>query len=278
MSNADLTGLIGHPVSHSWSPLLWNALYRSRAMHHLYVAIDLEPHDLGRFVLISRSSLLGFNVTAPYKRSVMEHLDSIDREAARIGSVNVVVARDHGLVGGNTDYSGFGNLLESHEFDLHSTRICIRGTGGSFRSVYAYIADHFGGVDISVISRTPGNFTAKDPLFANGPLPVFLDYYAAKDAKFDFLINCSPLGMLDERQLPFPIETLQNAEAGIDLIYNPAKTPFVKCMESLGKACANGLAMFAGQARESFERIHGFDPGKEAVDRILSGIDGGGSR
>ena len=183
-------------------------------MHHLYVAIDLEPHDLGRFVSISRSSLLGFNVTSPYKRSIMEHLDSIDRGAARIGSVNIVVARDHRLVGGNTDYYGFGDLLETNGFDLHSTRVCIRGTGGSFRSVYAYIADHFTGVNISVISRTPGNFSAKDPLFAGEPHPVFIDYSTAKEERFDFLINCSPLGMLDERQLPFPIETLQNRKQG----------------------------------------------------------------
>ncbi len=245
-------------------------------MQNLYFAVDLEPADLGKFLSISRTSFLGFNVTAPYKRSVMAYLDSVDRDASRIGAVNLVLSHDGKLVGGNTDYSGFGHLLKSSGLKMESSRICIRGTGGAFRSVYAYITDNFSDSEISVISRSPDKLSRNDPLFRSGSAPEVLDLARARTLKFDILINCSPIGMLHEQgELPFPPEAIQKARAGIDLIYNPQKTPFLAQFDRQGKPHASGLSMFSGQAYESFRRLHGVDPGLKAVDEIIAGIAGG---
>src|SRR6266508_1192135 len=83
-----LAGILGdHPSTYSRSPVLWNTAFERLGLDARYVPLDVEASDLERFVhgLRRCESLLGINVTAPYKQHILPYLDELDPMAAAIG-------------------------------------------------------------------------------------------------------------------------------------------------------------------------------------------------
>ena len=82
-------GLIGNPLGHSWSPeihaILGDYDYTLWPMEEDAVAPFLQARDFD-----------AINVTIPYKKTVMPHLDRIADDARRIGSVNTIVKEADG--------------------------------------------------------------------------------------------------------------------------------------------------------------------------------------
>ena len=94
-------GLIGEKLGHSYSPEIHALLG-----NYEYKLYPMPREAVGDFV--QNGGLSGFNVTIPYKETVMPFLDRISPEARRIGSVNTVVRESDGSTSVyNTDYFGF---------------------------------------------------------------------------------------------------------------------------------------------------------------------------
>ena len=69
----------------------------------------MPPDRLEAFVQALRESpgLLGFNVTVPFKQTLLPFLDELDPLASAIGATNCVVRTVDGrLIGSNTDATG----------------------------------------------------------------------------------------------------------------------------------------------------------------------------
>jgi shikimate dehydrogenase len=72
-----VVALLGHPVSHSLSPLMHNAAFAARGLDWTYVALDVEPERLEDAVRgLDALGFAGANVTAPYKQDVARILGS----------------------------------------------------------------------------------------------------------------------------------------------------------------------------------------------------------
>ena len=89
----------------------------------------------GLRALAKQSMLSGFNVTIPYKETILPYLDELDPAAKEIGAVNTVkVLPDGRLKGYNTDVVGFESLLEEiasdnrHREEGATLRHCEGGT------------------------------------------------------------------------------------------------------------------------------------------------------
>ena len=65
-----------------------------------------------------------------------------------------------------------------------------------------------------------------------------------------------------------------NASVGVDIIYNPAETKFMKLMKAQGKPAYNGLKMLLYQAVAAFELFNGISVSKEHVDAVYDVIKG----
>ena len=61
-------GLIGHPLGHSWSPVI-----HAFMIHEDYQKWDLQEEELDAFM--KRHDFDGINVTIPYKEKVLSFLD-----------------------------------------------------------------------------------------------------------------------------------------------------------------------------------------------------------
>ncbi|MBE2223021.1 MAG: hypothetical protein IAF02_15865, partial [Anaerolineae bacterium] len=87
-----LMGLIGWPVSHSFSPAMHNAAAADLGLDFVYLALPVHPDDVETAVRgLPALGFRGFNITVPHKQAIMLLLDEIEAGARAIGAVNTVV-------------------------------------------------------------------------------------------------------------------------------------------------------------------------------------------
>ena len=92
--------VIGDPVAHSLSPAIHTEFLRQRGLEGGYTAVTVRPEELAAFVDSARQGDYdGFNVTMPHKRAILPLLDAVEGDAAAMGAVNTVVARQGRLTG-----------------------------------------------------------------------------------------------------------------------------------------------------------------------------------
>ena len=79
------------------------------------------------------------------------------------------------------------------------------------------------------------------------PLDLGLPGLKEAVASAQLLVQSTSLGM-DGKTHPLPGLKLEPGQIAYDLIYNPARTPFLEAAEADGARIINGMAMFLGQA------------------------------
>ena len=149
-------GIIGHPISHSISPVFQQAALDFCGVDAEYRAYSVAPEEVGEFVAgLRQPSVLGINVTVPHKEAVIPFLDEIDDWATEAGAVNTIVNRRGRLTGHNTDGYGFLRALrEGAGFEPKGRATLILGAGGAARGVVLALAREGVG-DLTIANRTP---------------------------------------------------------------------------------------------------------------------------
>src|SRR5690625_7896052 len=61
---------------------------------------------------LRQKNIKGFNVTIPYKETIINELNDIDEQARNIGAVNTVLNLDSKLISYNTDRLGYVKSIE----------------------------------------------------------------------------------------------------------------------------------------------------------------------
>ena len=132
-----LYGIFGYPLSHTLSPAMHEAAFRKLGIDANYIVLELIPEAFKKLMRkASRLSLSGFNVTVPYKETVMPFLDEVHPEARAIGAVNTVYRKGKRWIGTNTDMEGFlMALMKDGGFRPRGKRAVILGAGGAARAV-----------------------------------------------------------------------------------------------------------------------------------------------
>ncbi|MEM3768572.1 MAG: hypothetical protein QXE37_00850, partial [Nitrososphaerales archaeon] len=127
--------VIGHPIDKSLSPIMHNEAFRAKGLDYVYLAFDVDETYLKEAVEGLRAlKVRGFNVTMPYKVSIINFLDRIDKEASLVGAVNTVVNDNDELIGYNTDVNGVISALESKVNSLKGFKALLIGAGGVARA------------------------------------------------------------------------------------------------------------------------------------------------
>ena len=84
--------------------------------------------------------MCGFNVTIPYKESIIEYLDDLDPISEKIGAVNTICFDNkRKTVGYNTDCYGFDITLKPF-IRKNLNNALVLGTGGASKAV-KYVLD-----------------------------------------------------------------------------------------------------------------------------------------
>ncbi len=239
-----LFGLIGYPLTHSWSASYFNEKFaREGITDQTYRLFPIGELKLLDQLLFNNPELKGFNVTIPYKISIIPFLHEIDEEAREIGAVNTVrIYRGHHkllLKGYNTDVTGF---LQSLPDPFPHKKALILGTGGASRAVARVLKKL--GIDFKFVSRSKSG----EGFLSYEELGIDLLN------KYTFVINTTPAGMFpDADRCPdIPYDLLTRAHFLYDLVYNPEETLFLKKGKERGAQTINGYKMLIGQAEEAY--------------------------
>ena len=250
-------GLFGEYLTHSISPQIHEYVYKKMNINADYSLIEFPECMLkSKVEILQNKNIEGINVTIPYKKSIINYLDSVDELASSIGSVNTVHITKKGLIGYNTDYYGIVRTLEDY-LPLTGESCLILGYGGASLPLIRYLMTQ--DVEkIFIASRKPKD-SQKDLISIIGMDKMsknieFIDYDHVSSVKGKIIFNSTPLGMYpNEDTCPIDKKYLTNFHIAIDLIYNPAETKFLKEARESGLLCQNGLKMLVYQAIKSIE-------------------------
>lgn len=237
--------LIGYPLEHSFSPGFFQTYFRKEGMKAEYAAIPLTSLYQLMDVLSRDQDLLGFNITHPYKESILPYLSVLTEEAHTIGASNTVFVErgNYGirLIGHNTDAGGFEASLATHS--LSPNNALILGCGGASRAIGQALRNKE--IAYHRLCRNPRE---------QEDLPwAFLSSSNISD--YDLIINTTPLGTYPKNHLKpaIPYEGLDNGQYLYDLVYNPPLTAFLEEAQRRGLSFCNGLEMLKKQAMLSWE-------------------------
>ena len=257
-----LTGVLGHPVSFSLSPLIYNRAYREMNMEGCFLPFDAEV--VAEFLpLLSELPITGLAVTHPHKESLVPHCDELDASASDLGAVNTVVRRWNRLVGFNTDREGTLRALRPL-MDLRGIRAGVLGAGGAAVAVGSALTQS--GARVTLFSRDAARGTAA----AARAGCAAESWGAAGRFRGDLLVNATPVGMgQSPGESPVAWDEIR-AEVAFDLVMQPPLTEFLSCARRSGARILGGASLFLEQATLQFEILTGKPAPRALFEEILS--------
>ncbi len=235
-------GLIGYPLSHSFSQKYFTEKFRKENIEGCsYQNFSIADVNEISSVLSPEPALCGLNVTIPYKEQIVPFLDFKNNIVEQINACNCIKIIDGKLHGFNSDVVGFEISLKKKLEPYHNQAL-ILGTGGAAKAV-EYVMQKLD-IDYKFVSRKS---TSENIISYNE-----LNEHIIQSRKL--IINTSPVGMYPNvdayPQIPYQAITPQHYL--FDLIYNPEKTIFLKMGEEHGAMIENGYEMLVLQAEESW--------------------------
>lgn len=241
-------GLIGFPLSHSFSKRYFTDKFEREGIRESSYDLYEMPTLDGLPELLTKNGLIGLNVTIPFKKDVLNHLDELDDASAeRIGAVNTIkIYADGSTKGFNTDYYGFRQSL-TEWFDRHGEnpagfKALVLGNGGAAKAVQVALKDLE--IDYKLVSRQQSDEAIGYEALTEDVMREHL-----------LIINTTPLGTYPNVEgCPLiPFEWVTPKHYLYDLVYNPAETMFLKNGKSAGASTQNGLKMLELQAEKAWE-------------------------
>lgn len=246
-------GLIGEKLSHSFSKEIHEAL-----ADYTYELCEIAKEDLASF--LEKREFSAINVTMPYKKEVIPHLDEVSSAAYELQSVNCIVNRNGKLYGHNTDYFGMRDLIEKSNIDISSKKVLILGTGATSRTS-GLVCKDLGAKEVIFVSREQ-----KDGAI------TYVDAYSSH-ADAEIIINATPVGMYpDSYNFPLDLSKFSRLCAVFDAIYNPIRTRLVLDAKKLGVYAEGGLYMLVSQAVHAVELFLNKEIDSSKTDEIYHKI------
>ncbi len=247
-------GIVGHPLTRTLSPRMQNAAFRALGMPAVYFPLPLPPGGLkaGLRRLVGEG-VAGLNVTTPFKREAFGVMDVLTPSAVAVGAVNAVRVEDGARVGTNTDGEGLLRDLTAAGWDVTGRYVVCLGSGGAARAVTRALGDA-GAARISLFCRRP----AEPGWLPDGRFEVLEWASLATGGEgrletADLIVQATPLGADGQSMAELEWRAVRPAAHVVDLLYTPARTPFLERAACRGCRVRNGLGMLVYQGALSFE-------------------------
>lgn len=269
-------GLIGNPVEHTLSPVIHNNLAQMFETNLVYVPFLVQEGGLAEAVKGAyQLNVLGMNVTVPYKSDVIPYLKEIDALAEKIGAVNTLVRCEDGYKGYNTDMSGLFRAMQTEGIQIKDENVLLLGAGGAARAV-AYLCASAGAKKIIICNRTvekAQEIVREMKLQIEGTDIVAMALADVRTlAEESFLaVQCTSVGLYPnvEDVVLADGEIYDRIHTGVDLIYRPYETQFMKLVKAHGGKTMNGLKMLLYQGIIAYELWNQCDVTEEQAEPLL---------
>ncbi len=269
-----LYGIMGHPVTHSLSPVMHTFAFRQYNLNCVYLPFPVPPAQLAQAVAGALAlGVGGFNVTIPHKEAIVAYVDEVSATARAIGAVNTVHVRDGRTIGYNTDGEGFLQPLRALHLPLTEIVTCLLGAGGAARAVaMALLAA--GCPVLMLANRTQARaerlVAMLQESFPGAQVRAVPLAEAARVARQSgLLVNATSVGLHDASGALLPDTCFRPGQVVYDLVYRPLYTPLLHAARRGGATVIPGLDMLIGQGAAAFQIWTGLPFPVEAVRRLL---------
>lgn len=260
-------GIIGWPLTTTFSPAMHNAAFQALGMDWVYDKMAIPP-DIVRLGILEpqRHGYVGINVTIPHKEEAMRYVVP-DALAQMVGAVNTIDLRTMG--GTNTDVAGLVTDLQANGVELAGKRAVVLGAGGAARAAVVGLTQ--AGASVVVVNRSLDRAWAMVANLALSNLTIQAEAQTLDDAVeqggIDLIINATPAGMFPDVEatpwvygVPFP-----RGVTVYDMIYRPAQTRLMRQAEEHDGRAIGGLGMLVYQGAAAFKLWTGVEPPVEVM-------------
>lgn len=272
LGNADCYAVVGHPVSHSKSPLIHEAFAEQTQQNISYerVLAPLDGFEATIKALMKRG-FKGVNVTVPFKFEAYRLCDFHTQQAQFAGAVNTMQFTVQGIWGGNTDGDGLvADITRNLKTPIQGKRVLLLGAGGAAQGVFQPILVQKP-QKLVAANRTIAKaeeMVSKSPDSSTEVLACTFD--ALKNQQFDIVINATSAS-LNDTALPIPSTLFAKNCLAYDMMYG-RETPFMQLARANGAQVADGLGMLVEQAAEAFYVWRGVRPETEPVIAMMRAL------
>ena len=272
-----ITGIIGYPISHTFSPIMHNKAFKYLNLNFIYLPFLVKEKDLRYAIRAIRAlNIVGVNVTIPHKEKVIKYLDETSSDVKKIGAVNTILNKNGKLIGFNTDKFGFVQPLVSQNVELKNKKIMVLGCGGASRAVcFGLLENNISSLLITDIIKEKAIRLKRDlrKFYKDCKIEIVhssseIIFNRLKD--IDILVNATPVGMKpDSNSSPVYKIPKENKKLIVyDLVYNPVRTKLLNLAEKQNLKTINGIEMLIYQGAKAFE----IWTGKQAPVDIMKGV------
>jgi shikimate dehydrogenase len=259
-------GLIGRNVDYSWSPLIHNTGFEALGLSCFYTIFNIAAPELVGDALKGCRALgiAGFNVTIPYKKTVVSLLDELSAEAHAIQAVNTIVNENGRLIGHNTDIAGFAAPLMPWADRIHGKRVCIFGNGGAALAAVEAFRIHFRPSSILLFVRELHKadkmlegYEHREIVTPCLTADLDLPLGGQQIQECSVIVNATPIGTSGRNDtirsiVPTGRDLLHKGQIVYDMVYNPLETPLLAEARAAGASTVSGIEMLIAQAARSF--------------------------
>lgn len=292
--------LLGHPVAHSKSAVMYNALFQELGLPWVYEAKDCATPEEAR-AFLEKEDFLGVNITTPYKELAFKQAALKAASAKLAGGANVLARKEDILLGYNTDGAGCTSFLESQGFDFPGSTVVVCGTGPTARAIM-HNAALAGAKKIVMVGRNKERCrkvleaylkTFRSLAYATIDIAFQAEGRSLRDAyeetdftygsyrslsrifsEADLVVNATPLGMKEGERPPFDTALLREGQTVFDVVYG-RPTALVAQASAQGAQAFDGLGMLVAQAvasAQAFFTVADVDPAlsKEEMTSLMA--------
>lgn len=267
--------IVGHPVSHSKSPAMYNAAYAEMGLDWEYGFKDIATkEEAERF--IGGDGYLSINITTPYKPEAYKTATIKAASAKLAQGVNLLVRKSGELLGYNVDGDGAVRYLERQGVDFKDAKVAVCGTGPTSMSIL-HACVIAGAKEVLLLGRDKerakvriGQYLDTYRHLASTAIPLmapkdghlgFAEAYEHADYRFgtyetsksaiaaaDIIIDATTLGMHEGDPAPFDTSLISSRQVVLDTVYGHGVTSIVRAAREAGAKAFDGAGMLVSQA------------------------------
>ncbi|HEX4027225.1 MAG TPA: shikimate dehydrogenase [Rhizomicrobium sp.] len=261
---AKLAGIIGWPVTLSLSPVLHGHWLSEYGIDGAMVPLAARVEDFTAVIDgARRAGFKGVNVTVPHKEAAFALAHKVDDAARAAGAANLLVFREDGIEGRNTDALGLAESLRESIGALEGKSVVLLGAGGAARGAILAL-EMLGAGKIHLLNRDAHRAkTLASSLSRQVRAPVEpggLGDWRTVAGDAALVVNSTSAGMGAIPPLELDLSLLPKSAAVCDIVYSPLETMLLKDAAARGHKTIDGLGMLMHQAAPSFEAFFGVRP------------------
>lgn len=269
-------GLIAKDIHRSVLPRTFAAYTNELGIEASFKIFNVPETELSKTVAFCREELDGFIVTMPYKRSILQYVDTVDVSADKCGSSNCCLVQDKHLTAYNTDGWGFIKDMQLKGYTLSGKRVVMVGAGGVAMSLAYHLLVN--GVErVDVFNVFEDELERLCEKFGDKFVPHIFSYDGIADAvsDADLFLNASVLGQVgysEYQDLSF-LRQMKADAVVYDVNYSKQDALLPKTARDLGITTFVGRAMSACQGIRAMEIWTGQTPSDACARELVQSLE-----